>query len=800
MKRSEAAKYARWSAASALLLASLTAGVYLERKWSAYREKQKAPPPAPQDVTRLSSGLTFSKEVGTQKIFTVEASKATDFRDRDASLLEDVKITIFGKTGERHDTIHTQSCQYEKTGGSMACSGEVQIDMESKAEAERAAKNPEASAQQKVHVETRGVLFNRASGLARTDQPVKFVFPNGNGEAVGVEYQSEEGTMRLLSDVRFSLMPPGNEIAGKKNPRDNAKEPIHVTGKSLDFARESQTMQLQGPVEARTHAVRLRAGRLTLTMDAAFRAEKLVAAPGANGDNPELESQGVDAPAHLSAETITAQFAPEGWLTKIEGAGDVRGSRRTGNEAEDFRAEHGALELWPQVNQPREMNLNGNVQVRTQGGDSGVSRLLQTSALRMEFADGNKGEGGKLERAETLGAGRIEWTDAAPQNGAPGAPSNSETARTKLQADKLEMEFGKEGKPRQLLATGNVSTDRSAGGKPVQTATAQSGVAQLLASGGWSQMDLQGNVKLKEGDRSGQADHATFVRATQTALLAGKALARDATAETQAPRITFVQSTGEIRAEGGVRSRDFSARGSGAQLAAGPVNISAEAMQANSRTGMALYTGHARLWQGDSVMEADSIELLREARVMNATGNVRAVFPQAPGPSQWQTATVQAGPKKTRLWHVTAGTLTYRDAESRAHLEKNVVAQSAEQKMRGAAVDLYFTRAEKPNAPNAIVTNASAPASPAAGAQQISRAVGTGGVIVEQGTRKATAERGEYNATDGKFVMSGGNPTIYDATEGTTTGHQLTFFLADDTIIVDSETGSRTLTKHRVNR
>jgi hypothetical protein len=123
MKKSEAAKYARWSAAAALLLASLTAGVYLERKWVAYREKQKAPPPAPNDVTRSSNGLTFSKMDGNQKIFTVEASKATDFRDKDASLLEDVKITIFGKKGERHDTIHTQSCQYEKEGGSIACSG-----------------------------------------------------------------------------------------------------------------------------------------------------------------------------------------------------------------------------------------------------------------------------------------------------------------------------------------------------------------------------------------------------------------------------------------------------------------------------------------------------------------------------------------------------------------------------------------------------------------------------------------------------------------------------------------------------
>src|SRR5438445_13461237 len=126
MKRSEAAKYARWSAAAALLLASVTAGVYLERKWVAYREKQKAPPPAPQDVRRRSNGITFSKGEGTQKIFTVEASKATEFRGTEASLLEDVKITIFGKRGERHDTIRTQTCRYEKAGENITCSGEVQ--------------------------------------------------------------------------------------------------------------------------------------------------------------------------------------------------------------------------------------------------------------------------------------------------------------------------------------------------------------------------------------------------------------------------------------------------------------------------------------------------------------------------------------------------------------------------------------------------------------------------------------------------------------------------------------------------
>jgi lipopolysaccharide export system protein LptA len=88
----------------------------------------------------------------------------------------------------------------------------------------------------------------------------------------------------------------------------------------------------------------------------------------------------------------------------------------------------------------------------------------------------------------------------------------------------------------------------------------------------------------------------------------------------------------------------------------------------------------------------------------------------------------------------------------------------------------------------------------AGGARQISRAVATGGVTVQEGERRGTADQGEYIASEGKFVLSGGHPTITGAFGDTTTGRKLTFFLADDTIVVDSENGTRTLTKHRVEK
>jgi len=257
---------------------------------------------------------------------------------------------------------------------------------------------------------------------------------------------------------------------------------------------------------------------------------------------------------------------------------------------------------------------------------------------------------------------------------------------------------------------------------------------------------------------------------------------RDASSETHAPKITFEQATGDIEAEGPVRSTDFSSKASGLQMSPAPANISADHLRANSKTGRALYTGHARLWQAPSVIEADAIELFRETRILKASGNVRGVFPQNAQPG---TGSKAAAPPS--VWHVSSGYLTYWDAEDRAHLEKDVHVQSADQKMRAPQLELYFTRSGS-NQPGS------------GGTSQISKAVGTGGVVVEQGDRRGTAERGVYTAVDEKFVLSGGTPILFDPVEGTTTGRELTFYRADDTIIVDSGNGLRTMTRHPVRR
>jgi lipopolysaccharide export system protein LptA len=804
MKRSEAARYARWSATLALLLALATIAVYMQHKVMARVQKRGAPPAAPLNVERQSNGLTFSKVDGDRKIFTVEASKSTEFRNQEASLLEEVKITIFGQQGDRHDIIRTHSCQYAKGNGAINCTGAVQIDLETAAQAETAKKQgAKETAGPAGHVETRNVTFDQASGTARTSERVTFAFPEGSGEAMGVEYNSQLGTMKLLRDVQMTLI-------DSSGPAGKAGQEVHVTGASLDFDRNTRLLHLEGPAHAQTQTAQLDAGEMKLNLNEDFRAQKLVATAGVLGKRPHAVSSAASGPMELTANVLTAWFDHDGGLKRLDASGKVEGSRKAGAEDEEFTAANSSVELWPEISQPKLINMDGGVMLKT-SAKSGQIRMLQTDKARMEFTEGSDDKPSQPKRAETLAAGTIQWTDAQGNGQAPGGldAGKDKAPRTKLTADKFVLDFTA-GSATQLAANGNVQAQRDIPGAPSQITTAKRGVAHLLANGGWSQIELNENVKFKEGERSGQADHAVAMSANQITTLSGQAIVRDASTETRAANIVFMQATGDIRAEGGVRSRTFSARGATSQVSemtpqvsgttpqfsSGPANITAEKMQANAKNGRALYSGHARLWQGDSVLEADSIELLQKSRELNAVGKVRSVFPQAAGHDPTGSPVINRSRKKPSLWHIASETFAYLDLENRAHLEGNVMVQSEAQRMRSDLLDLYFTHANAAG----VAEKASNGAPGATGAQQISRAVGTGGVVVDEQTRKATAERAEYTAADGKFVMSGGNPTLFDGSQGTTKGRQLTFFLADDTIIVDSEKGSRTLTKHQVQK
>jgi len=751
MRKSEAARYARWAATAAIVLVAIVVGVYFYRAWEVRRARKEVPPVLPATVEQSSRAFSLSKVEGDRTLFTVRASQTTQYKEGEKSELEDVWITIHGRAGQRFDNIHTRSCDYEPSTGRIRCAGDVQIDLES---AEEARQRP---GERVIHVETSAISFDRNTGQATTDQPVEFRFPYGHGRGVGVTYSTREATIRLRQDVELTLTPAARPGAARRSESD--EEPIVLTGASMEYRREERTLHLLPPVRICQGQREIDAGSVAVEFDSELRARRLVA----NG-RPRLRSVEAGSNVALSADQLIVRFRRNGSAERVIAQGNVAANRKGPRSEDRLESQRLELELGPARNEPRLATAAGAVKIESRPPRAGRDvRRLTTEQLRLTFAPRGAGSERHISNAETLAPGVIELATA------------DET--TRLRGARLTAAFDAQSHIQSLAGDSGVEVERRFSSGLRQVSRSQEFVATFGADGEWTEVEQSGAVESSEGERTLQADRARVVRATDTATLTGSATLADPLTRTTADTIIIEQRTGEIHAQGNVRTSYRTPERSGVtNLAPEPAHISADDLRAGRTSGRALYSGHARLWQGDAVIEAASMELFRDTRRLEARGGILGIFPQAS--SGVRSAAANAGKE---LWRFRAASLTYWSGESRARLEENVSAESPAGRIYAPAMDLFFGAG-----PGEV--------------QRLARGVATGGVTVRQGSRRGAAEQADYVVAEQKFVLSGGKPTLFDPELGTTTGRQLTFFLADDKILIDSEEGSRTLTKHRVEK
>jgi lipopolysaccharide export system protein LptA len=763
MRNSEAKRYARWSATVAILLAVGVAGVYLRRVWLVRQAEKKAPPAVPSTVAQQSAEFSFSKVEGQRTIYTVRASRTTEFSEGSRNLLEDVSITVYGKKGERDDTLTTRACDFISSTGKITCAGEVQISLQA------GGATPGAQA---IQVATSAVSFDRDSGKVQTDKPVTFRWPAGEGRATGVEYDSNTGALRLENNVEMSLLA---SAPGAPRRTEAAHEtPTRLTGNSMVFQRDTRAVQMLGAVHAQQGSHELSAGKLVLELDAALHPRHLIAS-----ERPQFRDADVQGPMALDADEISAALGPEGSVESIVATGNVHGSRSASAGEDEMQAGRIQMDLATRQNLPRLLAAGGGVILTSHGAapNSGTRRV-ESDALEVHLSNGSRPGETRLESVNTLAPSRIEWQNIVSTSGKP----VKQTMR--MAGRQMNLKFDEQNQLQQLVSTGGVEVSRQLGDGPQQTTASRELTANFTGAGEWATIDQTGDVRFRDGARTSRGERAHLDRAANTATLDGSVVLADATTRTTAHSAVFTQGSNELRADGNVLTTELRpGSGNVANFAPELAHISAEHLVADTVRGRATYSGGARLWQGQTVIEADTIELDNPSRLMVARGQVRGVFPQAAwSPAAGQTAARTARPE-TELGHVRGGLLTYWEAESRARLEQNASANLPKGSIQANRIDLFFS------GPGA--TNSS---------KQLTRAVAAGEVTVRQQDLRGTSNRAEYTTSEGKFVLSEGNPTLYDSTGNTTTGRQLTFFFADDRIVVDSEEGSKTVTLHRVEK
>ncbi len=799
----------RWLVAIAILFIAVVAGMYFYARMRARNVLKEIPNKIGIDIKQTASGFQFSKSDGKRTLFTIRASNFKQFKLNGSAELHNVSIVLYGRDSSRFDQIYGDDFTYDKQSGDIMARGEVQIDLEANPSG---VNGPDQGTPKElknaIHLKTRDLKFNQQSGNASTEARVDFRTPQASGWAMGVEYAAKSNTLTLVSQIHVTLS------------GENAAE-IFATHGAL--TRDPRVVVLD-------HARMERASGTAEADQATFFL------------GPDNNVERV-----LATGNVTAQGATQNASLKRP---EQSGGGQPKNDRMHARADQADLWLTGKQNLLRTATLTGNVQVERSGwqsmqGDAGrvvldfsgqnqLQRVHSSEGVRLkqhtsavearatasppqqdfEIAapaiDFYVAQGRRLDRAETSGDARITIFPA--QNSVSGEQSAAQ--RTVITAARFNAKFvGTEGGANRLTSihgAPNAKIISSAPGAPDRVSTSEVLDAQFLPEGGIASLVQQGNVTYTDGEAPEKrtqawAEKARYTPADRMLVLSGSPRIADGGMVTTAKTIRIDRASDDAFAEGDVKStyNDLKEQPNGALLAsASPIHVTAASMTAHGSTAIALYQGKARLWQDANVIEAPSIRFDRDRRSLVAQGtpaqSVSTVLVEAPDkaakseksqPRGEDKANKVPGKHLAEVVAITSSRLTYADSERRAHFEGDVVARGANFTATAKTIDAYLL----PRAQTSGGQQVTAPG-------QLDRMVALGNVVILQPTRRAEGQTLVYTAAEDKFVLTGGPPSIFDAERGKITGVSLTFFRADDRVLVEGEASTPVVTQTRVAR
>ena len=731
MKRPPIKVLRRLALAAALAMVVVLAGSYGLRRWRAYQARREVPAAIPGDVQQQAEKFTFSRSEGGRVLFTVQASRTIE-RAGKSTVLEDVVTVIYGRSGERADEIRTDRCEYDRGGtGQIYCPGEVTIRLGGEVS------RPSAGGEHWIRLVTSGMRFDPEPGVAWTDQPVRFRFSGGWGEAVGLRYQPGEPALQLEAQVSIHLA-------------RGAEAPVRIEAARLHYYARRQVLELLPPLSLRLQDRLLVADRVRMELDQNLRTRRIEAVG-------HVRARGVQDGRQLTmqARRAVALYSPEGALQQLSASGSVRFTAESQESRETLSCREAVFHFSPPRQRLERVVAAGDAELVLRTPEETRELRAPVMELTLGSQDGDR----QLLTARRRAALVLRQ------------PSGEERI---LVADRIELEFQQKRRLRRLAASGSVETKLVRPGAPLQMTSSEELRARFDSEGKLAEAEQWGGFRYQGENSWAEAGRAHYRGETQTVLLTEEPAIWDATTRTTARRIELEETTGRLRAEGEVRTTQRPAAGQkGGFGSSAPVNLAADRLWAERARGWARYEGHARMWQDESRLAADVIELFRSPRKLVGEGHVRGLFFETPAAPE---ASANPGGRR-RPVTVTARRFTYLESERRGVFEENVVARNDFGTLTAPRLEVFLA------------------AGPGGETVSLERAHASGGVRIQQPGRQATSERADYRADARTVILSGGSPTITDLQGSSITGSQLTLFLADGRIRVDSEEGERTVTR-----
>jgi len=785
----------RWLAVIAILFIAMVAGTYFYARMRLRNVMKEIPNKIGFDIKQTANGFQFSKSDGKRTLFTVEASDLKQFKLNGRAELHSVSIILYGRDSSRFDQIYGDDFAYDKASGNITASGEVQIDLEANPTGQtgpdqgtpKELKNP-------IHLKTRDLVFNQNSGDAFTNARVDFSTPQASGWAVGVQYSGKSNTLTFVSQIHVTMA--GADAASLFATHGTiTREPRAVVLDHARLERESGTLQ---------------ADQASFFLGSDNNVERVLATGNVN---TEAKGQNAD-PMHARADQAELLLTGKQDLLRTATlTGNVH-VERTG--AQPMRADAGRAVLdFAGLNQLQKVHAAEGVRLSqhsTATASTANSSPPQDFDITAPVIDFFLAEGRRLDHARTSGAAKITISPSQTST-----PPSGQAQQTLVTAGRFEAKFAATPEGFSRLTSIHGAPDAKivsvSPGEPDRVSTSQMLDAKFLPEGGIASITQQGSVVYTDGQTASKrtqawADKALYTPTDRILVLSGSPRVAEGGMVTTANTIRINRDSGEALASGDVKSTysELKEQPGGALLSSSsPIHVTAATMTAHNSPAAALYQGNARLWQDANIITAPSIQFDRDRRFLIAQGTaaqpVSTVLVQTKlGDLSMPTATQKEDKHKTNgkaeekhdqtsPLAVTAGRLTYSDAESLAHYEGGVLANGTSFSATSNTLDAYLV-------PRSQTSNSQ----PLTATGKLDHMVAKGNVIVQQPGRRAEGQTLVYTASDDKFVLTGGPPSIFDAERGKITGVSLTFFRADDRVLVEGKASTPVVTQTRVAR
>ncbi len=764
--------------AIALLLISGVVGYTLKLRIEKARAAHVRPAPRIKtgDEGLAPSGWQYSKsDPQTNKpIVRVVAKAFEGTHDPSTFELKGVGLRIYHKTASSYTYVKTEQALFDEGSGVLKSEAPVFIVMNVPADQDAEDK---AVAAKRVRVSTTGITYETKTGKAWTDQPASFVFTEGDGKAVGAEYDPNTKVLHLKSQVSLDWI--------GKGPLENK---MHIEAGDLVYKEAEGKVYLSPWSRMTRQTTRIDARNTLVTLQDGYLHQ-------IDGDHAVGTDHRDDRQTGYSADQMTAHFDEDGNLVQIVGAGNARvESKQTGARTlltgarADLRF---ALETKPQPkgnpltdSQLHLVMADGHsVAESTPIPQPGV-QLAETRILRSEHIELEMKPGGKdLQEIRTSSVAQLEFK-----------PNRPDQSHRIVDASHLRVLYGAGSYVDKFLAWNAAThTDKAVmlqknkigpDGKPVPPKPALTWSDEMAAkfvpySNNISSIDQTGNFRYEEGTRRAWAKQAHLEQSINRITLTDHARVSDDTGSAVGDEIVMNQATGDMDASGHVVSTHEPDRnekpGTSMLDASQPMQAQADMMQTRDDNTKVFYEGHAVVWQGGNRISANTIAIDRDTHSLDAAGNVvsELVDNKSTAPAPTGAPAADNGPIYTI---VRAPRLVYRDDVRIATYTEGVKLVRDKMTIASDELQAYLTPKRDKSTNESSLDHAVAN-----GKVEIFDVISTGR------TRTGTGNHAEYYTKEDKVVLNGGAPQMVDSYKGVIKGEQLTYFNSDDHLIVDGK-------------